>query len=61
MISKGTVASSSMCSLRFPSRAAFGDFLQQDMRFTLDHPIALADDSLSDGLGQVTLACAGWT
>src|SRR3974377_1406753 len=31
------------------------------MRFTVDHPIALADDRLPDSLGQVTFARAGWT
>jgi len=39
----------------------FGDFLEQDKRLTLDHPIALADDGLPDGLGQVTFPGAGRT
>src|SRR5215471_15596439 len=49
MISKGTVDSSSMCSLRFPSRAASAISSEQDVRFAVDHTIALTDDGLSDG------------
>ena len=51
------MASSSMCSLRFPSRAASAI---SSSRTCADHPIALADDRLPDGLGQVAFAGAGW-
>ena len=40
----------------FPVEGRIRDFLEQDMRFTVDHPIALADDRFPDSLGQVTLA-----
>src|SRR6266850_8461326 len=39
----------------------FGDFLKQDVCLAVDHPIALADDGLPDGLGQMAFAGAGWT
>ena len=38
-----------------------GDFLKQDVRFAVDHPIPLCDHCLSDSLSQVTLTGAGWT
>src|SRR6516165_5774475 len=41
MISKCTVASSSMYSLRLPSSGRLGDFLQQDAGLAVDHSIAL--------------------
>jgi hypothetical protein len=46
-----------MCSFRFSVEGCFGDFLQQDVGLA----IALADDRLSDSLGQVTFAGAGRT
>jgi hypothetical protein len=45
----------------FSIEGRFGDFLEQDMRLTVDHPIALADDGLPDGLGQMAFPGAGWT
>ena len=39
----------------------FGEFLEQGMGLAVDHPIALLDGRLSDGLGKMTLPAAGWT
>ncbi len=39
----------------------FGDFIEQGVGLAVEHAIALLDRSMSDGLGQVTLARAGWT
>jgi len=58
MISRGHGARTSMCSLRFPSRAA-SRFPRQDVRLTVDHPIALADDRLPDGLCQMAFPVPG--
>ena len=43
----------------FSVEGRVGDLLEQDVRLTVDHPIALADDRLPDGLGQMALAGAG--
>jgi hypothetical protein len=45
----------------FSVEGRIGDFLEQDVCFAVDHPITLADDRLSDGLGQMTFAGTGWT
>jgi hypothetical protein len=38
-----------------------GDLLEQHVSLAINHPIHLRDDRLSDGLGQVAFALAGWT
>ena len=38
-----------------------GQFIQQDVRFAIQHAVALLDGGLADGLGQVTLARAAGT
>jgi hypothetical protein len=40
---------------------SFGDFLEQRVGLAVDDTIALPDDRLSDGLGEMTLAGTGWT
>ena len=37
----------------FSVEGRVGDFLKQDVRFTVDHAIALANDRLPDGLGWI--------
>jgi hypothetical protein len=39
----------------------FGDFLEKDVCFALNHPIALINDCLSDRLRQMAFPGAGWT
>ena len=48
-----------MYCLRVPSSHCVGDFLEQDVRLAVEHPIALPIDGLPDGLGQVTFPGAG--
>src|SRR5579883_2299796 len=60
MISSGTVTSESMCSLRVPSMLASASSSSK-VGFAVEHAIALLDDSLSDGLRQVTFPAPGWT
>ena len=61
MMSSGTVDSSSMLLFAFSVQGRFGDFPEQDVRLPVDHPIALADDRLLDGLGEMTFPGAGRT
>jgi len=43
----------------FAVQRGVGEFFQQDVRFAIDHTIALLDDGVTDGLGQVTFTAAG--
>ena len=45
----------------FAVQCGVGQLFQQDVRFAIQHAIALLDDGMSDGLGQVTFAGPGWT
>ncbi len=38
-----------------------GQFIKQDMRFAVQHFVALLDGALADGLRQVTFACSAGT
>ena len=38
-----------------------GEFIQQRISLAIEHLVALLNNGLTDGLGQVTLAGTGWT
>ena len=54
MISSGTVANRLHVLLACAVNDGFGQLVQQDVRFAIQHAVALLNGGLADGLGQVT-------
>src|SRR5690606_15891448 len=46
-------------ALAFARELGVGQLLEEDVRLTVEHTVALLDDSQADGLGEVALAGAG--
>ena len=60
MMSSGTVARSARYVLARAVERGVGEFLEERVGFAIEDAIALLDHRAADGLGQMTLARAGW-